>query len=38
VHEHGRVLREEFRDGNLWIDAELPSSVAEQLQEFKSGD
>jgi GTP-binding protein HflX len=36
VHQRGRVLSEEFRDGNVWIDAELPSSVAQQLQDFTS--
>jgi len=36
VHEHGRVLREEFRDGNLLIEAELPRRVVMELQEFRS--
>jgi len=34
VHERGRVLQEEFRDGVLWIEAELPASVAQELAEF----
>jgi hypothetical protein len=27
-------LSEEFRDGDVWIEAELPQSLAHQLQEF----
>ncbi len=34
VHQRGRVLAEEFRDGDVWIEAELPESLARQLQEF----
>jgi len=34
VHERGRVLSEEFRDGDTWIEAEMPESLARQLQEF----
>ncbi len=34
VHERGHVLSEEFRDGNLWMEAELPSSVAVGLRDF----
>ncbi|MFQ5818285.1 MAG: GTPase HflX [Terriglobia bacterium] len=34
VHERGHVLGEEFRDGSVWIDAELPASVAQELEEF----
>ncbi|MFQ5664040.1 MAG: GTPase HflX [Terriglobia bacterium] len=34
VHQRGRVLREQLRDGCLWIEAELPESLARQLQEF----
>jgi len=34
VHERGRVLGEEFRDGKVWIEAELPASVAQELEEF----
>jgi len=35
VHERGRVLREEFRDGEVWIEAELPRAVAQRLEEFE---
>jgi GTP-binding protein HflX len=34
VHQRGRVLSEEFRDGDVWIEAELPEPLARQLQEF----
>jgi GTP-binding protein HflX len=34
VHERGRVLAEEFRDGKVCIEAELPASVAQELEEF----
>jgi len=34
VHQHGIVLREEFRDGSLWIEAELPPSLAQEFEEF----
>lgn len=34
VHECGHVLREQFRDGEIWIEAELPASIAQKLQAF----
>ncbi|MFQ5778576.1 MAG: GTPase HflX, partial [Terriglobia bacterium] len=34
VHERGRVLKEQFRNGSVWIEAELPESVAQRLQRF----
>lgn len=37
VHEEGRVLKEEFRDGCTWLEAELPQSVANRLRKFSVG-
>lgn len=34
VHERGRVLSEEFRDGSVLIEAEVPESVARELEKF----
>jgi len=34
VHERGRVLSESFRDGMVWIEAEVPESLAHQLGEY----
>ncbi|MFQ5723460.1 MAG: GTPase HflX [Terriglobia bacterium] len=34
VHQRGRVLSEQFRDGSVCIEAELPESLARQLEEF----
>jgi len=34
VHERGRVLSEQFRDGKVWIEAEVPESLAQQLEEY----
>jgi GTP-binding protein HflX len=34
VHERGRVLSEQVRDETVWIEAELPVSVAEELDRF----
>lgn len=34
VHERGRVLSEQFRDGSVWIEAEVPKSLAQRLREF----
>jgi len=34
VHERGRVLSESFRDGKVWIEAEVPESLAHQLGEY----
>jgi hypothetical protein len=34
VHACGRVLSSEVQDGHMQVDAELPESVARQLQEF----
>ena len=34
VHRRGRVLAEEFRDGKVLIDAELPAFLAEELRNF----
>jgi GTP-binding protein HflX len=34
VHECGRVLNEEFRDGKVWMEAELPTAVAHELEKF----
>ena len=34
VHQRGRVLSEQFRDGSVWMEVELPESVARQLREF----
>jgi GTP-binding protein HflX len=34
IHACGRVLSSEVQDGHMHVDAELPESVARQLQEF----
>ncbi|HXE76036.1 MAG TPA: GTPase HflX [Candidatus Xenobia bacterium] len=34
VHEFGRVLSEQFRDGVVWMEVELPESVASRVREF----
>jgi GTP-binding protein HflX len=34
IHEHGRVLTERFADGRVWIEAELPESVAREFERF----
>jgi GTP-binding protein HflX len=34
IHACGRVLRSEVQDGHMQLEAELPESVARQLQEF----
>lgn len=35
VHAGGRVLSSEVQDGHMRIEAELPESIARQLQEFR---
>jgi GTP-binding protein HflX len=37
IHACGRVLSSEVQDGHMHVDAELPESVARQLQEFVAG-
>ena len=32
LHEHGHVLASEVRDSHMWVDAEVPQSLAGQLQ------
>ena len=32
LHEHGRVFASEVRDSHLWVDAEVPQSLAGQLK------
>ncbi|MBI2957031.1 MAG: GTPase HflX [Acidobacteria bacterium] len=34
VHQQGRVLNEEFRDGSVWMEAEVPAPLARELEEF----
>ncbi len=34
IHQWGRVLSEQFRDGTVCLEVELPESVARQVREF----
>jgi len=37
VYAGGRVLASEVRDSQLWIEAEVPESLARRLQDFLAG-